>query len=78
MIQVADRSTDAGVSCCTLKEAEALKDEFVGIAAHELRTPLAALKGYADMLLLQTRRGHGSSLADWQQEALEEYANQSV
>jgi len=55
-----------------LKEAEALKDEFVGIAAHELRTPLAALKGFADMLLLQTRRGHGPPLVEWQQEALEE------
>ena len=55
-----------------LKEAEDLKDEFVGIAAHELRTPLAALKGFADMLLLQTRRGHGPPLAGWQQEALEE------
>jgi PAS domain S-box-containing protein len=55
-----------------LKEAEALKDEFVGIAAHELRTPLAALKGFANMLLLQTRRGRGAALAEWQQEALEE------
>jgi signal transduction histidine kinase len=28
-----------------LKEAEQLKDEFIGIAAHELRTPVAVLKG---------------------------------
>ena len=55
-----------------LKEAEYLKDEFVGIVAHELRTPLAALKGFADMLLVQTARGHGPALAEWQQEALEE------
>jgi PAS domain S-box-containing protein len=55
-----------------LKEAEYLKDEFVGIVAHELRTPLAALKGFADMLLVQTARGHGPALAQWQQEALEE------
>ncbi|MBV9256396.1 MAG: PAS domain S-box protein, partial [Ktedonobacteraceae bacterium] len=55
-----------------LKEAEYLKDEFVGIAAHELRTPLAVIAGYADMLLTQTARGHGPSLADWQQEALSE------
>ncbi len=55
-----------------LKEAEYLKDEFVGIAAHELRTPLAVLAGYADMLLTQTARGHGAPLAEWQQEALEE------
>ncbi len=55
-----------------LKEAEYLKDEFVGIAAHELRSPLAVLTGYADMLLTQTARGHGLRLAQWQQEALEE------
>jgi PAS domain S-box-containing protein len=55
-----------------LKEAEYLKDEFVGIVAHELRTPLAALKGFADTLLVQTARGHGPTLAEWQNEALEE------
>ncbi len=56
----------------TLKEAEYLKDEFVSIAAHELRTPLAVLKGFADMLLVQTARGRGPALAKWQSEALEE------
>jgi PAS domain S-box-containing protein len=55
-----------------LKDAENLKDEFVGIVAHELRTPLAALKGFADMLLMQTARGRGPALAEWQREALEE------
>ncbi|HLZ57596.1 MAG TPA: HAMP domain-containing sensor histidine kinase, partial [Ktedonosporobacter sp.] len=55
-----------------LKEAEYLKDEFVGIAAHELRTPMAVLAGYADMLMTQTKRGHGPQLAGWQQEALQE------
>jgi signal transduction histidine kinase len=55
-----------------LKEAEALKDEFIGIAAHELRTPLAALQGFAQTLLMQTARGRGTALADWQLEALQE------
>jgi PAS domain S-box-containing protein len=55
-----------------LKEAEYLKDEFLGIAAHELRAPLAVLKGYADMLIVQTARHGGAALAEWQQEALEE------
>jgi signal transduction histidine kinase len=54
-----------------LKEAEALKDEFIGIAAHELRNPLAVLKGFAQMLILQTARGKGPKLADWQMEAIE-------
>lgn len=55
-----------------LKEAEYLKDEFVGIVAHELRTPLSALKGFASMLLVQTARQGGPELAEWQQEALSE------
>jgi signal transduction histidine kinase len=54
-----------------LKAAEQLKDEFIGIAAHELRTPVAVLKGYAQMLLMQTARGKGPALADWQMEALQ-------
>lgn len=52
-----------------LKEAEALKDEFVSIATHELRTPLAALKGYADVLLrpgaLAVRGWDCISAASW-------------
>jgi PAS domain S-box-containing protein len=73
--QVAARETMALVmhqDVTALKEAEYLKDEFVGIVAHELRTPLAALKGFADMLLVQTARQRGPRLSDWQQEALEE------
>ncbi len=54
-----------------LKEAEQLKDEFVGLAAHELRTPVAILKGFAQTLLVQTARGKGPPLADWQVEALQ-------
>lgn len=54
-----------------LKEAERLKDDFIGIAAHELRTPLAVLKGYAQMLLMQSARGKGPELVDWQVEALQ-------
>ncbi len=54
-----------------LKEAERLKDDFIGIAAHELRTPLAALKGYAQMLTRQAALGNGQELADWQSEAVE-------
>jgi signal transduction histidine kinase len=53
-----------------LKEAEYLKDEFIGLAAHELRNPLGALRGFASMLGYQTARGRGARLADWQQEAL--------
>jgi len=34
-----------------LKENQQLRDEFVFIAAHELRTPVTAIKGYMSMLL---------------------------
>src|SRR5262249_11041493 len=54
-----------------LKETERLKDEFIGIAAHELRTPLAVLKGFVQTLLIQTARGKGPELVDWQLEALQ-------
>ena len=55
-----------------LKEAEYLKDEFIGVAAHELRNPLAVIKGFAEMLVYQTARGKGPKLAVWQSEAIEE------
>lgn len=55
-----------------LKEAEYFKDEFIGIAAHELRQPLAVLKGTVGTLLLQTARGHGPQLAEWQEELLQD------
>src|SRR5260370_30276230 len=54
-----------------MKEAERLKDEFIAIAAHELRNRLAVLKSYAQALLFQARRGRGYELADWQREALQ-------
>ncbi|MDO8537068.1 MAG: sensor histidine kinase [bacterium] len=34
-----------------LKQLQELKDEFVFIAAHELRTPVAAIKGYLSMIM---------------------------
>lgn len=54
-----------------LKAAERLKDDFIGIAAHELRTPLAVLKGFSQTLIVQTARGKGPRLVEWQTEALQ-------
>lgn len=54
-----------------LKEAEQLKDEFISIAAHELRTPMAILTGFVQTLLNQTARGKGPPLAEWQQKSLQ-------
>ncbi len=45
-------------------------DEFLGILAHELRTPLASLRGFAQTLLVQTAQGKGPPLAAWQEKAL--------
>lgn len=55
-----------------IKEAERLKDEFIEIVVHELRTPIAVLKGFAQTLLFHTARGRGPDLAEWQREALQE------
>lgn len=54
-----------------LKEAERLKDEFIAIAAHELKTPMAALKGYANMLTRRPAEGEPAPLEEWQVEALD-------
>ncbi len=54
------------------KEAERLKDEFIGIATHELRDPLAVLKGYTQMLLMQSKRGKGPEFTELQKQALQE------
>ncbi len=61
-----------------LKESERLKDEFIALAAHELRTPVAILKGFAQTLLIQTARGKGPELADWQTEGLQEIDQATV
>lgn len=54
-----------------LKQAEHLKDEFIAIAAHELKTPVAAIKGYTGMLTHQQAAEGAQRLAPWQWEALE-------
>lgn len=55
-----------------LQAIEQLKDEFISLATHELSQPLAVIQGFASMLRVQTARGHGAPLDDWQQEAIGE------
>jgi signal transduction histidine kinase len=35
------------------RKAEALRDEFLSVAAHELKTPLTSLRGFAQLLMRQ-------------------------
>lgn len=42
--------TDSKKAEEALKESEAKKDEFLGIASHELKTPLTTMKGYLQLL----------------------------
>jgi PAS domain S-box-containing protein len=53
-------------------EVEQLKEAFLRLATHTLQTPLTALRGNVDTLLLQSRRGEGPELSEAQQETLEE------
>ena len=39
------------------KQAVRARDQFLSIAAHELRTPVSSIKGYAQMLLRAQRKG---------------------
>jgi signal transduction histidine kinase len=55
-----------------LKEAEALKDTFIGLATHELRTPVTILAGYADLLMRRAARGQSCGLDEWQTQKLKE------
>lgn len=55
-----------------LKEAERLKDEFLSIVAHELRNPISVLGGFAQTLRVQTARGNGPDLSEWQLEAIQD------
>ncbi|MFA6566471.1 MAG: HAMP domain-containing sensor histidine kinase, partial [Candidatus Paceibacterota bacterium] len=44
------RSADYSVLYKRLKEIDSMKDNFISMAAHELRTPLVVIRGYASML----------------------------
>ena len=55
-----------------LKEAETLKDTFISIVTHELRTPVTVLAGYTDMFLRRAARGKGPELDEWQRAKLGE------
>lgn len=55
-----------------LKEAEGIKDQFISLATHELRTPVTVVAGYIDLLLRRTARTKEHQLDTWQVTRLEE------
>jgi PAS domain S-box-containing protein len=67
-----DGSIDAVVGVfqdvASLKEAERLRDEFVSIVSHELRSPLTPIRGFAQVVAreLQKEGGH-DHLVEWLQ-----------
>ncbi len=54
-----------------LQEMDAQKNEFISMAAHELRTPMSAIKGYVSMIL----EGVGGSLNEKAREYLIDIKN---
>lgn len=48
---LAQKNEELALSYEKLQDLDKLKDEFISIASHELRTPMAVMKGYADFLL---------------------------
>jgi PAS domain S-box-containing protein len=43
----------------TIKEAERIKDQWLSVASHELRTPITSLRGFAQLIERQVKRGDG-------------------
>ncbi|HLZ21281.1 MAG TPA: ATP-binding protein [Ktedonobacterales bacterium] len=46
------------------RQLEQQKDDFIGIASHELKTPVTSLKAYAQLLALQFRRAGDTRSAE--------------
>lgn len=51
------------------------RDDFIGLASHELKSPLAIIKGYAQLLLRQARRSEGAKVDLGGLEAISQQVN---
>lgn len=47
------------------KKSEEKKDEFMGIASHELKTPLTSIKAYMQLIQRSTRESNNTKLAEY-------------
>lgn len=59
--QIQKLAKDLEVANEHLKEVDKLKDDFLSMASHELNTPIAAIKGYLSMILVE---GLGGKIPD--------------
>lgn len=50
-LSVAIRLWDYAILYKKIKEVDQMKDEFISIASHELRTPVTGIRGYTSMIL---------------------------
>jgi len=57
------------------RELENMKIDFVSMAAHELRTPLAALRGYIELAVYKTKETAGGELGQLMGKALKSTAD---
>lgn len=57
------------------RELENMKIDFVSMAAHELRTPLAALRGYLELAVYKTKETSGGELGGLMDKALKSTAD---
>lgn len=65
--EIEQRETKIREQHSNLKKIDKLKDEFVAMISHELKTPLVPIKGYVDLLL----SGQLGTLTDIQKQKLE-------
>ncbi len=71
--KVANATEELRASNRMLRQLDKAKDEFVGMASHQLRTPLTSVKGYLSMVI----DGDAGKITDSQKQLLTEAFNSS-
>jgi signal transduction histidine kinase len=71
--KVDDATKELRNSNSTLRQLDKIKDEFIGMASHQLRTPLTSVKGYISMVL----EGDAGKISSSQRQLLTEAFNSS-
>ncbi|NMC36606.1 hypothetical protein GYA49_06225 [Candidatus Beckwithbacteria bacterium] len=70
-VKIKEATTNLETANQKLKELDKRKDEFLSVAAHELRAPLTAVKGYLSMVLDGDGGSVNSKVKDFIQGAVE-------